>query len=382
MNKKMKKKIRLAGLLLCIFVFASGCLGNKEMEMTEKEEDLKEEERKEETEMKADSFAMFPEQYDAVSESGKVRFHCFVEVPENEIGKTVYETSVTGKRRCDRKTAWNLYSEGKEVDRKHETPADAGREEEDFYIFTDGSFLGTGNGMNYGTDQLKYYTNAGALNADYQERFEQDEVTFKSSQECIEVIKDALEELGYQTQNFIFRSYPLAFDTLKELEEECVIGGYIAEKDRKDSWTQEDDAYVIYAYQINDGIPVFHELMSLSRHMAYDNAGNAPVRAIYSTRGLEEFIAYDQIYDFQTNDTMVSLKPFDEVASVVQDKFESILNDAVYEVTRAKFYTRVYLNEAQQYVAEPVWYFEVIENNSSKSLTLIHAETGKEIFLN
>ena len=79
---------------------------------------------------------------------------------------------------------------------------------------------------------------------------------------------------------------------------------------------------------------------------------------------------------------MVSLKPFDEVASVVQDKFESILNDAVYEVTRAKFYTRVYLNEAQQYVAEPVWYFEVIENNSSKSLTLIHAETGKEIFLN
>ena len=63
------------------------------------------------------------------------------------------------------------------------------------------------------------------------------------------------------------------------------------------------------------------------------------------------------------------------------EKFENILNDAEYEVTRAKFYERVYLDEGQKYKADPIWYFEVVENNISKSVTLINAETGKEIFL-
>lgn len=32
---------------------------------------------------------------------------------------------------------------------------------------------------------------------------------------------------------------------------------------------------------------------------------------------------------------------------MVEEKFENILNDADYEVTRAKFYERVYLDEKQ-----------------------------------
>ena len=87
------------------------------------------------------------------------------------------------------------------------------------------------------------------------------------------------------------------------------------------------------------------------------------------------------VYEFEKGKQQVTLKPFEDIAAVVEEKFENILNDADYEVTRAKFYERVYLDEKQKYKADPIWYFEVVENNISKSVTLINAETGKEIFL-
>ena len=47
------------------------------------------------------------------------------------------------------------------------------------------------------------------------------------------------------------------------------------------------DAYFIYGYQKYEDIPIFHEMMSIARSMAYDTPDNAPVQAIYSTRGIE-----------------------------------------------------------------------------------------------
>ena len=43
--------------------------------------------------------------------------------------------------------------------------------------------------------------------------------------------------------------------------------------------TSDDEAYFIYAYQENTGIPVFHELMSVAKQMADDSPDNAPVQA-------------------------------------------------------------------------------------------------------
>ena len=120
--------------------------------------------------------------------------------------------------------------------------------------------------------------------------------------------------------------------------------------------------------------------MSIARIMAYDTPDNAPIQAIYSTRGIEQ-LSINSVYAFENGEMQVSLKPFEDIAAVVEEKFENILNDADYEVTRAKFYERVYLNEEQKYEADPIWYFEVVENNTSKSVTLINAETGKVIFL-
>ena len=122
------------------------------------------------------------------------------------------------------------------------------------------------------------------------------------------------------------------------------------------------------------------KLAADAKQMADDSPDNAPVQAIYSARGLEE-LSINYIYDFKNEQNTVALKPFEEIASVVEAKYENLLNDSKYEITRAKLYERVYTGENQKYAEEPIWYFEVVENGNNKTVTLVNAETGKEINL-
>lgn len=102
--------------------------------------------------------------------------------------------------------------------------------------------------------------------------------------------------------------------------------------------------------------------------------------AVCSTRGIESLRVYG-LYDFQEDGENVPLKGFDEIAATVETKYENLLDESTYTVTRAKFYERAYINEDQQYTAEPIWYLEINDNNSQKYVMLVNAETGKEIYL-
>ena len=192
-------------------------------------------------------------------------------------------------------------------------------------------------------------------------------------------IKKDMNELGYDTENLSFQAIPLSVDAMKKLRDQELNNGLL-EKGKTNEPTSEDEAYFIYAYQENTGIPVFHELMSVAKQMSDDSPDNAPVQAIYSARGLES-LTIDYIYNFKNEQNTVALKPFDEIASVVEEKYDNILNDVNYEVTRAKLYEHVYTGEDQKYAEEPIWYFEVMENGSNKTVMLVNAETGKEINL-
>ena len=280
----------------------------------------------------------------------------------------------------DREKAWTIFGEGKEIIEKSEIPVNEGRAPEDYYLFANDECLDINEGITYGSSNSKYYSSIGARNSNNQVVFEESDVSFKSGEECITELQKIIDELGYHSEDFIFACYPLNSQTMKNLEEQYLQEGRLTEEKRKESWSQEDDAYFIYGYQKYEDIPIFHEMMSIARSMAYDTPDNAPVQAIYSTRGIE-ILDIGGVYEFEKGEQQVLLKPFEDIAAVVEEKFENILNDAEYEVTRAKFYERVYLDEGQKYKADPIWYFEVVENNISKSVTLINAETGKEIFL-
>ncbi len=364
----MKKMKWFCCLAFCICAMFTGC--GKHIADSDKGEG---------TAAMAEAADRFPEKYEKTSDSGKVKFHCQLEIPQN-MTQAIPAVSAEGLYCCDREKAWALFGEGKEVMEKHEIPAEEGREPSDYYLFADDENLGIDEGISYGSGNSQYYLNIGVQDPDNQGKFAQDEVSFKSSGECIAEIKSTIEELGYHSEDFLFGCYPLSFQTMRELEEESIQDSYLKEEQRKESWSQEDDAYFIYAYQQNEGIPVFHEQMSIAKSMAFDTPDNAPLQAIYSARGIE-YLTINSVYKFHNGEDLVSLKPFEDIAAVLEEKFENILDDASYEVTRAKFYERVYLNEAQKYETEPVWYFEVTENGAGKSVVLINAETGKEIFL-
>lgn len=367
----MLKKIRWFCLTLCICSILAGC--NKSAV------DVKEKAGEEIVSMEEAEYS-FPKKYEKNSDSGKVKFNCELEVPENIKGQAISTVDVKGLYSCDREKAWSMFGEGKEIIEKPEIPVDEGKAPYDYYLFANDESLCINEDITYVSSNYKYYSNIGAQSSDNQAVFEETEISFKSGEECIAELKKIIDELGYHSEDFIFASYPLDFQTMKNLEEQYLQEGYLAEEKRKESWSQEDDAYFIYGYQKYEDIPVFHEMMSIARTMAYDTPDNAPIQAIYSTRGIEQLNISD-IYAFENGETQASLKPFEDIAAVVEEKFENILNDAEYEVTRAKFYERVYLDEGQKYKADPIWYFEVVENNISKSVTLINAETGKEIFL-
>lgn len=367
----MMKKIRGFSLILCAYSVLAGC--NKSSV------DVKEKAGEEIVSMEEAEYS-FPEKYEKTSDSGKVKFNCELEVPENIKGQAISTVDVKGLYSCDREKAWTIFGEGKEIIEKSEIPVNEGRAPEDYYLFANDECLDINEGITYGSSNSKYYLSIGARNSNNQVVFEESDVSFKSGEECITELQKIIDELGYHSEDFIFACYPLNSQTMKNLEEQYLQEGRLTEEKRKESWSQEDDAYFIYGYQKYEDIPIFHEMMSIARSMAYDTPDNAPVQAIYSTRGIE-ILDISGVYEFEKGEQQVLLKPFEDIAAVVEEKFENILNDAEYEVTRAKFYERIYLDEGQKYKADPIWYFEVVENNISKSVTLINAETGKEIFL-
>lgn len=366
----MMKKISGFCLILCICSILTGC-NKSAVEVKEKTD--------EEIVSMEEEYS-FPKKYEKTSDSGKVKFNCMLEISEKIKGQAIAVADVKGLYCCDREKAWSMFGEGKEIIEKPEISVDEGQAPYDYYLFANDENLGINEGITYGSSNSKYYINIGVQDPDNQAVFEEAGVSFKSGEECITELKKIIDELGYHSEDFIFACYPLNFQTMENLEEQYLQEGYLEEEKRKESWSQEDDAYFIYAYQKYGDIPVFHEMMSIARVMAYDTPDNAPVQAIYSTRGIEH-LNISGVYTFENGGQQVSLKSFEDIAAVVEEKFENILNDADYEVTRAKFYERVYLNEEQKYKADPIWYFEVVENNISKSVTLINAETGKEIFL-
>lgn len=358
-------------LALCIGTICTGCSGRSAVDTDKKEA--------QETVSMEHAESDFPETYEKTSDSGKVTFHCQLELPQNR-KREIPVLAVDGLYCCDREKAWAMFGEGKEVVEKPEISVDEGKAPYDYYLFADNESLGINEGINYQSSNSQYYLNIGVQDPDHQGRFEEEEVSFKSGEECIADIKNTMEELGYHSEDFLFGFYPLNFQVMKKLEEEYIQGNYLKEEQRKENWDQEDDAYFIYAYQQKEGIPIFHELMSIAESMAYDTPDNAPLQAIYSARGIE-YLNINSVYSFQNEEGQISLMPFEEIAAVLEEKFENLLDDASYEVTRAKLYERVFLNEAQKYETEPVWYFEVMENDVGKSVVLINAETGKEVFL-
>ena len=363
----MSKKILLHLLVIGTLAMCSGCgksTPSEESNVTTVQDDKN---------LEAED--SFPKSYNTESESGKVKFNCTLELPEKLNGRSIQKTSVEGVHNYNRDKAYSLFAGGKEISEKHQYGDD--NNGFDCYRFSDGTSLEVGSTFHWSSATSSFYSYLGVQQSDYIDLFSGGAVSLDKDN-CISEVKNDINELGYDAENFSFQAFPLSVDGMRKLRNEELNDGLLEEGQTNEP-TSDDEAYFIYAYQENTGIPVFHELMSVAEQLSDDSPDNAPVQAIYSARGLEE-LSIDYIYDFKNEQNTVTLKPFEEIASVVEEKYENILNDAKYEITRAKLYERVYTDENQKYAEEPVWYFEV-NDGSRKTVMLVNAETGKEINL-
>ena len=276
----------------------------------------------------------------------------------------------------------SIYTQGKEVKENGTIPAASSEDPEGvYYVFTDGSTLSVDSSFTYGSDTAKYYGYIGVRDPQYKERFEQQTVSFMDKNTVIEKVSSDLENIGIDTTDISWDAYPLNHEAMSQLENEQISDGLDMEEHRKESWTEEDDAYFVYGVQMSQKLPVFHELMNTSRQLAYDTPDSSVIQAIYSKRGVEILSYSGYMYKFDVSDQKINFLAFDDIASVVFDKFNNLLNESTYKITRAKLYERVFLNEAQQMEVSPVWYFEILQDDDTTSITLVDAVSGEEIYL-
>ena len=324
--------------------------------------------------------ADFPSTYEKSSE--KVKFDCELEIPKDFSETEMYSEKTKGRIYPDMDKTISIYTQGKEVKENGTIPAASSEDPEGvYYVFTDGSTLSVDSSFTYGSDTAKYYGYIGVRDPQYKERFEQQTVSFMDKNTVIEKVSSDLENIGIDTTDISWDAYPLNHEAMSQLENEQISDGLDMEEHRKESWTEEDDAYFVYGVQMSQKLPVFHELMNTSRQLAYDTPDSSVIQAIYSKRGVDILSYSGYMYKFDVSDQKINFLAFDDIASVVFDKFNNLLNESTYKITRAKLYERVFLNEAQQMEVSPVWYFEILQDDDTTSITLVDAVSGEEIYL-
>lgn len=73
---------------------------------------------------------------------------------------------------------------------------------------------------------------------------------------------------------------------------------------------------------------------------------NAPIRVLWSRRGLEN-LEVDYFFTFEAKEETLQLKDFSQIATVVANKYNEILNEADYIVTDAILYQAVLQGQKQ-----------------------------------
>lgn len=224
------------------------------------------------------------------------------------------------------------------------------------------------------SDEFRFYDQAGVFQAENGEA--DNNATFLEGEECIDRIGQILSQLGI-SEEFIYTYHSISAENLKHREEVYVENKLLEKEDKKRIWTAEDDAYLIYGYQKIVGMPVLHSHMAAENFITFDMPMYAPVQAIYSTRGIE-YLRIADVYEtdfLNKSDNVISLEAAMEA---VRKKFSDIPSDSVYEIENARLCEKVFFDQKQELEMQPVWYFEVTENDKNRTVTLINAFTGEE----
>ncbi len=319
------------------------------------------------------------------AETEKVKFECELEIPEDFDSLHFYIPKVNGIQAIDTGKAYEKYVKDKDIQETYSYSTkdkyfdpEGKAPEENVYILSDGTVIDIDAGFYLWKNEKSIYANALRMN---ERGASHEEFPFKTPGQCIEEVKSTLSEIEYPVDEFKFSWFSMNAEEYEKLEQEYVDSGFMEPEKIKDAWTEADNTYEIYAWQTYGGLPVFPQMMTTRMGRAFEGYQNAPLSATFTEKGML-FLSAQTSYDFEETDEQAVFLDFSEIASKVKEKYDNLLDSAVYKVVRAKLAVRVFYDEKQRYGAEPVWYFEVMDDNGSMSVVLMNALTGKEIYLN
>lgn len=356
----MRKTIILYSLTLCMIL--GGCASRPAGE-----------EKRENDKVQAET-VIFPENYESIVE--KVTFQTKVVVPEEFLPEGLRLTQAS-LRTPIQETVKEVLMDGWE----DKTIREEFDEPDYYHILTDDLYrLSVSMGISYSGPNGYYYNTS--------MKFDQEGYLVNPDSLPIdglnpEKIKGQWQELmnalGFAAERCEVELFALPHERMAEEENAADIEGNFNPEAAKPSWSQEDDAYYLVGRQTLQGLPVFHQYV-FPDYTDFD----APIRMIWSRRGLESFdISY--YFDFQEQKETVRLADFEEAAVCVADKYNNILTDANYVVQEAVLYQAVLKKERmEEYQVRPAWLFRIEEISGEQKnilMMLVDAETGEEIIL-
>lgn len=372
-SKRIKRMITAAVLAAALCITLAGCgNGSKEAPQadtsgkTETGEGVSEEAASQKTGVE------MPEHYD--KEAGNVSFKTEV-IVSDEVRESGLQKLSASVQKPDPEKVLECLMGDTEIKVKNEEENNYWYEGANHEILTVND-----TSIGFSTQFSVYVSNAFRLQQGYSDynadkyRLDKD-LEFASRQEAFENIRRALETMGIRIGDD-YQCYVLEHAVMQSEEAVMDINGNLDPANYKGSWTQDDDSYYFVINQSYGNTPAYH--------VFYDNFPlaadeNAPVQVLYNQDGIQ-FLQLEKVFTFTEQEGNYDLKPFEEMAEVIEMKYGMLLDGSTYSVNQAVLYYMENKAGGGQYEVLPVWIFDTTDNGTGKKLQdIVDAQTGEEI---
>ena len=201
------------------------------------------------------------------------------------------------------------------------------------------------------------------------------QLSFMTREEAFATVQKTLQALDINMETD-YTGYALDHETMQTQEYYEDMNGNIDKSQYKVQWSGADDCYYFYIDQIYRGLPFYHVY-----NKVFGDAGeiHAPVQAVVSAEGIEYF-EIEKVFAVSEEKGGVSLADMDMVVKTAADKFNQVLGDTAYEITKAQLYYYVDLSSGMGiYDVKPAWILSGSEKGGKKMQMIIDAQTAEEI---
>lgn len=203
----------------------------------------------------------------------------------------------------------------------------------------------------------------------------EEQLSFMTREEAFAMVQKTLQALDINMETD-YTGYALDYETMQTQEYYEDMDGNVDKSQYKAQWSGADDCYYFYIDQTYRGLPFYHVY-----NKVFGDAGeiHAPVQAVVSAEGIEYF-EIEKVFAVSEEKGGVSLADMDTVVKTAADKFNQVLGDTAYEITKAQLYYYVDLSSGMGvYDVKPAWILSGSEKGGKKMQMIIDAQTAEEI---